>query len=210
MRPVRIIAAFAFAATVAMLAASATPAWAAPVPSLRVSPGSVTAGGAVTVSGSVGAEPAGSACATGVLLLSRAFVHTHEFAGVPAVAAAVKPDGTFTATTTIPRSTPARTYDISGRCGGGNLGVSATLEVRAAPTPTTTPAPAPPGTAPPVTQPQHPGPAAGPATRPAASTADHLAGRWIIPGLVALASGTLAALGVWLLHRRQHPSGLGR
>jgi hypothetical protein len=203
MRPVRIIAALVFAATVAMLASSATPAWAAPVPSLRVSPGSVTAGDTVTVSGSVGAEPAGSACATGVLLLSRAFAHTGEFAGVPAVAAAVRPDGTFTATTTIPRSTPARTYDISGRCGGGNLGVSATLTVRAA----LTPAPAPPGTAPPVTQPQVPGPAAaGPAT----PTADHLAGRWIIPGLAALASGTLAALGVWLLYRRQHPSGLGR
>ena len=32
---------------------------------------------------------------------------------------------------------------ISGRCGGGNIGVVATLEVRAAPTATTTPAPAP-------------------------------------------------------------------
>ena len=33
------------------------------------------------------------------------------------------------------------------------------------------------------------------------------AGRWIIPGLVA---GTLAALGGWLLDRRNHPAGLGR
>jgi hypothetical protein len=213
MRPVRIVAALVFAATVALLAPLAAPAWAGPAPTLQVSPGSVTAGDSVVVSGSVGPEPAGSACATGVLLLSSAFVHTDDFAGVPAVAAAVRPDGTFTVTTRIPRSRPAGSYTISGRCGGGNLGVSATLVVRAAATPTTTPAAAPPVTRPagPATGPQATAPAAaGPGTQPAASTGDQLAGRWIIPGLVALASGTLAALGVWLLHRRQHPAGLGR
>jgi hypothetical protein len=36
------------------------------------------------------------------------------------------------------------------------------------------------------------------------------AGRWIIPGLVGLVAGTLAALGMWLLDRRNHPAGLGR
>jgi hypothetical protein len=202
MRPVRIIDVLLFAATVAMLAPLAAPAWAAPVPTLGVSPGSVTAGGDVVVSGSVGSQPAGSACATGVLLLSRAFDHARDFAGVPAVVAAVRPDGTFAVTTRIPRSRAAGAYDITGRCGGGNLGVSATLVVRAAPAPTTTPAP-PPATAPPATGPQAPGPAAaGPST----STA----GRWIIPGLVGLVTGTLAALGVWLLYRRNHPAGLGR
>jgi hypothetical protein len=118
---------------------------------------------------------------------------------VPAVIAAVRPGGTFAATTRIPRSTPAGTYDISGRCGGGNIGVVATLEVRAAPTATTTPAPAPSATAP-------------PATQPAASTADHRAGGWIIPGLLGLTVGALAALaalGVWLLYRHRHPTGLG-
>jgi hypothetical protein len=214
MRPVRTIAALLFAATIGTLALSAGPAWAAPVPTLQVSPGSVAAGDTVTVSGSVGPEPAASACATGVLLLSRAFVPTDEFAGVPAVTAAVRPGGTFTATTRIPRSRAAGTYPISGRCGGGNIGASATLEVRAAPTSTTTPAPAPPATAPPGTQPAAPatGPqaAAPTAAGPATPTADHLAGRWIIPGLVALASGTLAALGVWLLYRRHRPAGLGR
>jgi hypothetical protein len=130
------------------------------------------------------------------MLLSRAFVHTDEFAGVPALIAAVKPGGTFTTTTRIPRSTPAGTYTISGRCGGGNIGVVATLEVRAAPTATTTPAPAPSATAP-------------PATQPTASTADHRADSWIIPGLVGLAVGALAALGVWLLYRHRHPTGLG-
>ena len=130
MRPVRIIAALMVAATVGMLAPVA-PAWAASATTLQVSPGSVTAGDPVVVSGSVGPAPAGSACATSVLLLSRAFVPTTAFAGVPAVTAAVKPGGAFTTTTRIPRSTPAGTYTISGRCGGGNLGVSATLTVRA-------------------------------------------------------------------------------
>jgi hypothetical protein len=191
MRPVRIIAALLFAATAGMLAPAA-PASAAPATTLRVSPSSVTAGGTVVVSGSVGPAPAGSACASSLMLLSRAFVPTDEFAGVPALTAAVKPDGTFTTTTRIPRSTPGGTYAISGRCGGGNLGVVATLEVRAAPPATTTPAPAPSATAP-------------PATQPTASTADR--GGWIIPGLVGLAVGALAALGVWLLYRHRRPTG---
>jgi hypothetical protein len=133
MRPVRVIAALLFAATVGMLVPPA-PAWAASAAALRVNPSSITAGDTVVVSGSVGPAPAGSACATSVMLLSRAFVHTDEFAGVPAVVAAVKPGGAFSATTRIPGSTPPGTYTISGRCGGGNLGVSATLTVRGVPT----------------------------------------------------------------------------
>jgi hypothetical protein len=120
MRPARSIAALLFAATVVMLAPAA-PAWAASATALHVSPGSITAGDTVVVSGSVGTAPAGSACATSLMLLSKAFVHADEFAGVPAVIAAVKPGGTFTTTTRIPRSTPAGTYTVSGRCGGGNL-----------------------------------------------------------------------------------------
>ena len=120
---------------------------------LQVSPRSVTAGDTVTVSGWLPPAP-GSACATGVALLSRAFVGTHEFADVPAIGAAVKADGTFTVTTRIPRSKAAGTYDITGRCGGGNIGASATLVVRAAPPSRTTSAAAPP--APPVTHPKRP------------------------------------------------------
>jgi hypothetical protein len=187
-------AALLLAATVAMLAPAA-PASAAPTATLQVSPRSITAGETVTVAGSVGSAPAGSACATSALLLSRAVVPTEEFAGVPAVTAAVRPGGTFAATTRIPRSTPAGTYTISGRCGGGNLGVSATLEVRAAPTATTTPAPAPSATAP-------------PATQPTASTSNNQADRWIIP-LVAAAVGVLVGLGGSLLFRRRHPTGPG-
>ncbi len=125
MRPVRTITAFVFAVTVGMLTLLAAPAWAAPV-AIHVSPSSVAAGDTVTVSGSAGPD-----CSGGVTLISKAFVHTHDFADLPAVFAAAKPDGTFTATTQIPRSKAAGTYTITGRCGGGNLGVSATLVVRA-------------------------------------------------------------------------------
>jgi hypothetical protein len=207
MRPVRIIAAVVFA----ILTLLTVPAWAAPA-TLQVSPSSVAAGGSVTVSGSVGPDSAGSECASGVTLLSRAFVHTQDFAGVPAVSATVRPDGTFTATTTIPRSKAAGSYTITGRCGGGNLGVSATLVVRAPASPTTTPAPvAPPATGPTVTPPAGPAPAVtGPPTQPATPAAAHLASRWIIPGLIVLGSSTLAALGVWALYRRRHPAGPSR
>src|SRR6266540_1519559 len=113
MRPVRIIAAFVFAATVGTLTLLAAPAWAAPTTppaSVHVSPRSIVAGHTVTLSGSVGPDAAGSECATRVTLLSKAFVHTNDFAGLPAVFAAVKSDGTFTATTKIPSSKLAGTY----------------------------------------------------------------------------------------------------
>jgi hypothetical protein len=200
MRPVRIIVAFLFAATVGTLTLLAAPAWAAPV-AIHVSPSPVVAGDTATLSGSVGPD-----CSGDVTLISKAFVHTHDFADLPAVYAAVKPDGTFTATTTIPRSKPAGTYTITGRCGGATFG-GATLVVRAAASPTTTPAPAAPSaTSPPVTQPQVAAPAvAGPSAQPASTAAAQPASHWIIPGLAALASGTLAALGVWMLYRRRHP-----
>jgi hypothetical protein len=109
MRPVRNLAALVLAVTVGLLA-PATPARAASATALQVRPSSIVAGDTVVVSGSVGPAPAGSACGTSLMLLSRAFAHTDAFAGVPAVVAAVKPDGAFAATTRIPRSTPAGTY----------------------------------------------------------------------------------------------------
>jgi hypothetical protein len=173
-------------------------------PTLQVSPRSVTAGDTVTVSGSLVPAPADSACATSVLLLSDAFVHTDDFAGVPAITAAVKAGGDFAVTTRIPSSKAAGTYPITGRCGGGNIGVSATLVVRAAPPPTTTPAPTPPS---PGGDPQAPTPAAA---SPAGPPAADLAGRWVIPGLAAVGASTLAALGLWLGYRRRHPATLSR
>src|SRR6266545_4692442 len=209
MRPARITATVVFAATVGMLTLLAAPASAesraAPF-AVHVSPSPVAAGHAVTLSGSVGPDAAGTEC-SGVTLLSKAFVHTYDFAEVPAVIAAVKPDGAFAATTRIPRSKAAGTYTITGRCGGGNLGASARLVVRAAVSPPTTAAPTPPATGPSLVQPAVAAPAAsGPPTPPASPVAS----RWMIPWLAALGSGTLAALGMWLWYRRHHPASLGR
>jgi hypothetical protein len=160
---------------------------------LQVSPRSVVVGDRVTVSGWLPPAP-GSECATGVTLLSRAFGGSQEFAGVPAIVAAVKADGTFTVVTRIPSARAAGTYTISGRCGGGNIGASADLVVRAAPAPTT-----------------KPGPTAAPTPVASVRTpASQLGSRWVIPGLVAVAATALAGLGLWLLYRRRHPSSLSR
>jgi hypothetical protein len=64
-----------------------------------------------------------------VTLLSHAFMHRHSFAGVPAVYARVGAGKTYSVRTRIPASRAAGDYTVSGRCGGGNLGVSLTLHV---------------------------------------------------------------------------------
>jgi hypothetical protein len=87
----------------------------------------VRVGHAVKITGSAG----GCAVGNTVYVLSRAFVHAHEFAGVPAVLARVRAGGSFRATTTIPHARKAGRYGVSARCGGGNLGVSARLTVKA-------------------------------------------------------------------------------
>jgi hypothetical protein len=171
-----------------------------PPAAVRVSPSSVTAGDRISLSGSVGPDQAGSKCAR-VALYSNAFPITKDAGELPTLYAAARPDGTFATATTIPRSKPAGTYRISAHC--GLIFAGATLVVRAVPTtPTTTPAPmSPTPQDPPVPQPPAPM-VAGPATQPIS----HLASRWVIPGLAALGSGTLAALSLWLLYRRRHPA----
>jgi hypothetical protein len=93
--------------------------------SIRVKPSTVHAGDRVVISGSAGG------CSVGdrVTLLSKAFSSRHEFASVPAVYARVKSNGRYGHSILIPRDRPAGKYVISGRCGGGNLGVSAQLRV---------------------------------------------------------------------------------
>src|SRR3954447_17619672 len=108
------------------LTACLAPPLSAARPSLSVSPGSVHAGGAVRLIGSADGCTAGS----NAFLLSRAFVHRHEFAGVAAVLARVHPGGGFKVWTTIPRSRRPGRYVITGRCGGGNLGFAVSLRVR--------------------------------------------------------------------------------
>lgn len=92
---------------------------------LSVTPSSVVPGSTVTVSGRLPSCPS-------VTLLSRAFPGPAEFAGVPAVTAAVASDGSFSTTVTIPTSRAPGAYDISGRACGGNLGVVVTLHVHVA------------------------------------------------------------------------------
>jgi hypothetical protein len=101
----------------ALVAATAVAASAAR-PSLTVTPSSVRRGHLVLLKGSA------DGCHTGdtVVLLSRAFVHTHDFASVPAVWARVRTGGLFSVTTRIPVTKPPGRYTVTGRCGGGNLG----------------------------------------------------------------------------------------
>lgn len=114
------------AATIALiaLAASAAPAVAAGT-SISVTPHSVQAGKRVVVSGSAGDCPKGER----VTLLSRAFSHRHDFAGVPAVFARVRSGGRFGHSVRIPAGIAPGRYSISARCGGGNLGATAQLRV---------------------------------------------------------------------------------
>ncbi len=102
--------------------------------SINVSPSTVAPGGNVRLSGDVlaGGTP-GCDVTGGVTLISEAFAGLGEFAGVGAVNLPVDATGHFDTTVTLSTSVAAGTYSISGRCGGGNLGVEATIVVGALP-----------------------------------------------------------------------------
>jgi hypothetical protein len=111
----------------ASASAGATPA--APVSTsgavgqtLTLDPGTLPAGTAVHISGY-------APDCSGVTILSRAFPGPQEFAGVHAVTAASTPDHRFSATVTLPTSTPPGSYPVTVRACGGNLGVELTLRV---------------------------------------------------------------------------------
>jgi hypothetical protein len=93
--------------------------------SISASPNPVHRGHIVRVHGVV------PGCTHGdqVTLISKAFSHRREFAGVSAVFATVGSHGDYSVRTKIPAARKPGTYVISGRCGGGNLGVSASLRV---------------------------------------------------------------------------------
>jgi len=117
----------ALAAACVSLGVLAAPAIAAS-PSIKVSPTSVAAGHKVKVFGVVpGCVPGGQ-----VVLLSKAFPSTNEFAGLPAVYAIVAAHSAYSVTVKIPAGKKAGKYTITGRCGGGNLGKVAHLTVTAA------------------------------------------------------------------------------
>jgi type 1 fimbria pilin len=111
---------------VAVLALAA-PASAA---SIVVQPSSVGIGGTVTISGDVLADGTPGCTVPGtVTLISPAFVGLGEFAGEGAVELPVDASGSFSGPVHLSSSIGPGTYSISARCGGGNLGVSATLTV---------------------------------------------------------------------------------
>ena len=102
--------------------------------SINVSPSTVAPGGNVALSGDILANGTPGCDVTGtVTLISDAFAGLGEFAGVGATTATADASGNFTTTVTLSPSVAPGTYDITGRCGGGNLGVSASLTV--SPTP---------------------------------------------------------------------------
>lgn len=94
---------------------------------VKVSPRTVKAGHAITVSGAVGNWCQKPGRAT---LISRAFKGTarHRLAGLPAIITASSQRGKFAKKVTIKRSVKAGRYHIAGRCGGANFG-SAALKV---------------------------------------------------------------------------------
>jgi hypothetical protein len=97
-------------------------------PTIQVNPNPVHRGQLVRVHGVV---PQGCARGDSVTLISRAFKHAHDFAGLPAVFARLDRNHRYSVRTRIPSQRRPGAYRISGRCGGGNLGVSIQLRVLA-------------------------------------------------------------------------------
>jgi len=95
-------------------------------PEIHVKPDRAYRGEVVRVYGNVaGGCPPGDQ----VTLISEAFSRAHEFAGVPAIFAESRSNGSFSKQTRIPRTRSPGRYSIRGRCGGGNLGVQARLRI---------------------------------------------------------------------------------
>lgn len=116
----------AVAASFAAVALAVAPVASGSLVALALTPSVVHRGGTVHIKGNADGCPKGDT----VFVLSRAFVHTHEFAGVSAVLARVRAGGAFRATTVIPRTRKPGRYTVTARCGGGNLGIAAHLTVR--------------------------------------------------------------------------------
>lgn len=108
----------------AVICCLAAPALAAAGASIAVSPSSQHAGGSVRVSGTCEASTSGYA-------ISRAFRHdaTHDFAGVGAAPFTTDSMGDFAMTAMISSAATPGRYTVSARCGGGNIGVTATVVV---------------------------------------------------------------------------------
>lgn len=112
------------AALTTVICCLAAPALAASGASIAVSPSSQHAGGSVQVSGTCEASTSGYA-------ISSAFRHdaTHDFAGVGAASFTTDSMGHFATTAMISSAATPGSYTVSARCGGGNIGVTATVVV---------------------------------------------------------------------------------
>jgi hypothetical protein len=115
------------AAILAAVALGLLPGEALAAATIHASPNPVHAGQKVRVFGNAGGCPIGDR----VTLLSRAFSHKHEFAGVPAVFATVRTNGHYSKRTRIPAGRTPKKYKITARCGGGTFGVVRKLRVLA-------------------------------------------------------------------------------
>src|SRR4051794_11908999 len=91
-------------------------------PSILLSPNPIHRGHKVRVHGTA------PGCQGSLTLLSNAFPATHTFAGVNAVTVTVR-NGTYSKKIVIPAKRKPRRYNVTGRCGGGTLGVTAHLRV---------------------------------------------------------------------------------
>jgi LPXTG-motif cell wall-anchored protein len=93
--------------------------------SIAISPASVPQGGQVSMGGTCDANTSG-------FLLSQAFIGHTEFAGVPAVAFTTNSAGRFFVTFHINKAVTPAVYSVTGRCGGGNMGITVHVKVTAA------------------------------------------------------------------------------
>lgn len=124
MRPFFIGAVVAASAAAMFVAA---PAYAAK-PSISVSPSTVSAGSTVHISGSIPVKKC--AASDGATVTGEAALFPPDGFGPTATRDA---SGDFALDYLVPTSTPAGTYSVGLRCGGGNVGVSASLTVTPVP-----------------------------------------------------------------------------
>jgi len=117
----------------AVVAASATamllaaPAYAAK-PSISVSPSTVAAGSTVHISGSIPVKKCPAS--DGATVTGEAALFPPDGFGPTATRDS---SGDFALDYVVPTSTPAGTYTVGLRCGGGNVGVGASLTVTPVP-----------------------------------------------------------------------------
>jgi LPXTG-motif cell wall-anchored protein len=116
----------ATAMAVMVLALCAQTSVAGAGPNIAVSPSSAPQGGTVTISGNVPRSGNPSCASDPAQLVSTADLFPGDGFGPQVTRDA---SGNFQTDYVIPAATPAGSYSIGVRCGGGNVGIFATLQV---------------------------------------------------------------------------------